>query len=275
MTLLTSNSSPLTPAEISSLVIEPVFAAATAASAATVIQFSTNEFRIPVVDDGSAAWTPEGSEIAISEPALSEVILTPKKLACLVPLSNELIADVNGDATIIVGDAVTRAIARRIDAAFWGTTTPANGMKAIGAQTATLTGDSDLANLDAFTDAVAELSAHGHLASTIAVSPAVYKVLAKIKTGAGSNAGLLQPTATLATPLQIAGVPVIVTSALADDTAYVLDNRRVVIGVRTSDVDLQIDSSVFFTSDRSALRATLRLNAAYPDPTAIVKVAIS
>lgn len=202
-------------------------------------------------------------------------MLTPKKLAVLVPLSNELIADANGDVTQIVGDAVTRAIARKIDASFFAATTPTNGMRAIGSVTGVLDSASTLDNLDVFIAAVSELAAHGHQASTIIVSPAAFRRLALLKVSTGSNAGLLQPTATEAVALQIAGLPVVVTAALADDVALVVDNRRIVIGMRTSDVDLQVDSSVFFASDRSALRATLRVGSAFPDPTAIAKIALT
>lgn len=275
MTLLTNNSKPLTPAEITGLVIEPVLERAVTASAANVIPFSTNELRIPIVTDGSAAWVAEGAEIPVDEPVLSEVVLTPRKLAVLVPLSNELIADANGDVTRRVGEAVARAIARKLDAAFFAATTPANGMKALGAQTGTLTATSDLVNLDVFVQAISDLAAHGNQASTIVVSPATFKVLATLKVSAGSNAGLLQPTATLSTPLQIAGLPVVVTSALADDVAYVVDSSRIIVGLRTSDVQLAVDSSVYFSSDRSALRATLRVGSAFPDPTAIVSITLT
>ena len=274
MTLITSNSKPLSPGEIADLVIAPVFDAAVAGQAATVTTFSTSELRVPIVGDGQASWTPEAAEIEISEPVLSGAVLVPRKLAVLVPLSNELIADAHGDVSQIVGDSVTRAIARKIDSAFFAATTPTNGMKAIGSVTGVLDSASTLGNLDVFIAAISELAAHGHQATTIAVSPATFQKLATLKVSTGSAQGLLQPTATESVALQIAGLPVVVSAALADDTAYVVDNRRIVIGVR-SDVDLQLDSSVLFSSDRSCLRATMRLNAVYPSPEAIVKITLS
>ncbi|MBE7193335.1 MAG: phage major capsid protein [Gordonia polyisoprenivorans] len=275
--MLTSNSKPLAPAEISELIVEPAFAQATAASAATVIPFTTNELRVPVVTDGSAAWVAEGNEIPVDEPTLAEVVVTPKKLAVVVALTNELVADANGDITKIVGDSVTRAIARKLDAAFWAATTPPNGLKAIGSVTGVLTGTvaADPPNLDAFTDAVADLAARGHTATAIAVSPNTFRKLAKMKSATGSNHALLQPDATAPTPLQIAGLPVIVTSALADTVAYVVNSSAIVLGIRTTDVEIAVDRSAFFTSDRVALRAVLRVGTAFPAPDAIVKIAIS
>lgn len=49
---------------------------------------------------------------------------------------------------------------------------------------------------------------------------------------------------------------------------------RIVIAIR-EDVSLVRDASVYFTSDRVAIRATMRVTTLFPHPASIVKVHLS
>ncbi|WP_045821993.1 phage major capsid protein [Williamsia herbipolensis] len=275
MSLTTNNSKPLAPSEISDLIVAPTFEKATASQAATVMEFATPDLRVPIIEDGSSAFVSEGSEIAISEPTFTEAVIVPKKVAQLVPVTNELLADAAGDIKTLIGESMTRSLARRIDAQFWAATTGPLGFKAIGSVADVLTATSNLSNLDVWIEAIADLAAHGHTATAAVVSPDVFKALATLKTSAGSNVTLLQASPTEAAQLRVAGLPVILTDALPANTAYVTDASKVLIGVRTSDVQIDVDQSVFFSSDRAAIRATLRVGVAYPAPTAIVRITLT
>ena len=69
-----------------------------------------------VTADPAAAWTAEGAEIAVTDATLDEIVVTPKKLAGLVVVSNELASDSSPAALGVVGDGLVRDLRRKIDA---------------------------------------------------------------------------------------------------------------------------------------------------------------
>ena len=92
------------------------------------MQTASHDFRVPVVTaDPTAAWTLEGAEITATDPTITEVVATPKKLAGLTVVSNELASDSSPAALQVVGDGLVRDLRRRIDAAYFAAATPTNG----------------------------------------------------------------------------------------------------------------------------------------------------
>lgn len=57
-------------------------------------------------------------------------------------------------------------------------------------------------------------------------------------------------------------------------TIWGLPKARLFV-VRRKPVDLQVDRSAYFTSDRTAIKATMRVGFAFPQVAAIQKVALS
>jgi HK97 family phage major capsid protein len=152
MSLTTSGgASILAPEEVSALVVRPLMEQSVAAQVSTVVPTTSHDFRVPVVSaDPTAAWTAEGSEIAVSDPTITEVVVTPKKLAGLTVITNELAMDSSPAALQVVGDGLVRDLKRKLDSAFFGNTV-ANGPNGLGSLTTTVidAGDS-WTNLDAF-----------------------------------------------------------------------------------------------------------------------------
>jgi HK97 family phage major capsid protein len=121
MTLLTTGggSSILTPEQVEALVIEPLTRTSVGVQVSTVVTADTHTVRFPIVEtDPSSGWTAEGDEISITDPTLDELEVTPKKLAALTVVSNELVADSNPSALAVVGDGLVRDLAKKLDAAF-------------------------------------------------------------------------------------------------------------------------------------------------------------
>jgi HK97 family phage major capsid protein len=74
----------LTPAQVHSLVIQPLIDQSVAAQVSTVVPTSSHDLRVPrVTQDPAAAWTQEGAEINVSYAVLDEILVTPKQLAGL------------------------------------------------------------------------------------------------------------------------------------------------------------------------------------------------
>ena len=123
----------LTPDQVAALVVRPVIEQSVAAQVSTVVQTSSHDLRVPVVSaDPTAAWTAEGAEITASDPTITEVVATPKKLAGLTVVSNELASDSSPAALSVVGDGLVRDLRRKIDDAYFAAATPTNGPAGVG-----------------------------------------------------------------------------------------------------------------------------------------------
>jgi HK97 family phage major capsid protein len=114
----------LSPEQVGELVIRPLAQESVALRVSTVHPIVGPSLRVPAVTaDPTAAWVAESAEIAVSEPTLTEVNITPSKLAGLVVVSNELAADSSPAALQVVGQGLVRDLSRKIDAAYFGNTT--------------------------------------------------------------------------------------------------------------------------------------------------------
>lgn len=135
----------------------------------------------------------------------------------------------------------------------------------IAALTDTTDVELDLANLDSFS--AAQFAAEGAGASLTAflVSPDDALTLAKLKVSTGSNETLMQGQRV------INGIPIIVAPSLAAGTIYGVDASRIYSVIR-EDVRVDVDASVYFTSDRLAVRTTMRLGFGFADPASIIKL---
>jgi HK97 family phage major capsid protein len=238
----------------------------------TVASTSANRYRIPTVTaDPTAAWVAEGAEIPITDPTLAELTVTPTKVAGLTIVSRELADDSNPAAANVVGQGLARDIARKVDGAFFDAqSAPApSGLGALcGIQTVIDAGA--FADLEAFAEAISLAETVGATVTSFVTSPATALALAKVKTGTGSNAPLLGQDATSATSRQILGVPLYVSAAVAANTAWALDRTRVWLVLR-DDTTVEADRSVFFTSDRVAVKATMRIGFGLVHPASVVK----
>ncbi|CDZ92345.1 phage major capsid protein [Rhodococcus ruber] len=266
----------LTPAQVDELLVKPVLANSVAMNVAKVIRTSESSLRLPVLNaDASAAWTPEGTEIAVSDADITEIDVTFSALKGLSVVSNELVADSNPEASGIVGASLARDIAKKLDAAFFGTTVnngPAGIGSVSGAQ-AVATGTA-FANLDPFHEAIAKAEEVGASVRAFVTSPAVALSLAKLKTGTGSNTHLLGPDPTSPTNRTLAGVPLYVSQFVEANTVWAVPAERTVIGLR-QDVSVETDRSAFFSSDRTAIRAVLRAGFGFPHAEAIIKITVT
>lgn len=84
-----------------------------------IIPMETGTMSMPAVTGGaSAEYIGEGSNITKSQPTFGQVKLTWKKLACLVPISNDLLRFSSPKADEVVRNDLVGAMAQREDAAF-------------------------------------------------------------------------------------------------------------------------------------------------------------
>lgn len=269
MTETTVSLSALATSEQANLILEPLLAEAVATNSAvaTVHSTSSTEFRIPRVDSEAAAnWTEEGQEITPSGVDVDEVLVTPKKAAGLVPVSTELAEDSSPDAAQLIGRSLSRALIDRVDAAFFGDlASPApKGLESLAVTELSTT----LENLDGLLEARASIAGDGGGATAILAHPADALALAKLKDSDGSNRSLIEDVST------VIGLPVIQSAHASQGALWVVDASTIHTVVR-SDVAVESSREAYFSSDRVAVRATMRVDFGFSHPERVVKLSIT
>lgn len=257
------------------LVLGPVEQAAVALQApvATFVRTAANTWHAPVVDeDASAAWLTEGAEITTDEPVFDELIVVPRKVGGLVVLSRELADDSSPPAVEEIRRGLARSIAGKIDAAYFGAlAAPApSGLGALAGVATVDTGGS-FTNLDVFAEAIADVEANLGHATAFVTNPADGLTLAKLKVATGSNLPLLGADPTQPTGRQILGRPLFVSPAVTSGTVWAVDRAASFVVVR-EDVTLDFSRDSHFTSDRVAVRATMRVGFGFPHPNRICRI---
>ena len=96
----------------------------------------------------------------------------------------------------------------------------------------------------------------------------------QLKQATGSNLPLLGSDPTVATRRTILGAPLFVSPAVAASTAWGIPADRAMVVMR-DDVRLEVSRDAYFSSDRVAVKATMRVGFAFPHPAAVVKVALT
>src|SRR5262245_10875565 len=277
MTTASNSGGPvLTPEQVAQLVILPLIEQSVAAQVSTVVQTGSHDLRVPrVTQDPAAAWCAEGSELNVSDATLDEITVSPKKLGGLVVISNELANDSSPAALGVVGDGLVRDLRCKIDAAYFAAGAPAtNAPAGLGSlTTSTATNAGAWATLDSFEAAKsAAETLHTSITAWVA-APATALALSTIKqfSTAGSNMPLLQADPTQPSARSISGIPLYVSPAVAADVVWAVPQQHSLFVLR-QDASVVTDSSVFFTSDRTAVRATLRVAFGFTQPLSIVKI---
>lgn len=260
----------LSPEDVGALLVRPALNFAVAENVTTIVTTSSHDYRIPIVaEDPSAAWVAEGDEITPDDMDLSEVTVTPAKVAGLTIISRELAEDTDPAAAQIVGTGLARDIARKVDAAFFGglpLPAPA-GLESL--TTATVTGT--FTNTDPFAEAISVAEQAGAVITGFVTDPATALTLAQVKDEDGSQRPLLGTDPSQPTRRLIAGVPLHVSPAVTPGTVWGIPRDRTYLVVRDG-ARIEVDRSVYFTSDRVAVRATMRAGFGYPHPAAVVKI---
>ena len=271
--LTTSGAGILLPEEVNDLVVVPVTRRSVAYQVSTVVVIGSNSYRIPILaEDPSASFVAEGAEIPADDADVDELEVTPKKCAALSTISRELASDtINPGAQDMIGEALARDSAKVIDRAFFGTTTT-NGPSGLQSLTgvAEVEGGS-LTSLDAFAEGQSMAETVGAATSFWVASPATALQLAKLKEATGSNRPLLQPDPTKPGRRLILGVPLLVSDAVDDHTVWGIPQAFSYV-VQAQEATLDVSTDAFFTSDKVAIKTTLRVAFGWPHKEAIVKI---
>lgn len=127
------------------------------------------------------------------------------------------------------------------------------------------------ANLDPFAEAISNAEGLGLTIDSFVANPADVLLLAKLKEATASNKPQLGSDPTNPTRRVLQGARLYASSAVTMGTIWGIPQARVML-LRRKNVDLQVDRSAYLTSDRTAIRATMRIG--FPHASAIQKVAL-
>ncbi|RZS58973.1 HK97 family phage major capsid protein [Microcella putealis] len=276
----TTFASAFLPSDYGQLLIATASRMSVAMQATTVVNTDGNDFRIPIVTaEPAAGWYGENAEISLTDPTTAEEVVTPKKVAALHKMSNELAADSSPQAAQVVGNALARSIANSIDTAFFGNA-PGTGdiPKGLGAildaDVTVVDAGAAWTNVDPFIEAAYKIEAVGGNLTTFIANPADAEILAKLKRDATSNEPLLAADATSPTSRLLSGVRLLTSNFAPVGTVYGLDSSRTFTVVRNG-VSVELDRSVFFSSYSVAARAVARVAFGFPHAKTIARVELT
>lgn len=255
------------------------------ASGFRVVQTRRSSIDIPrLLTDVAANWTAEGTEITASDPSADVLTAIPRKIAALTFVSNELASDSNPDVTDMLGESMARSMALKLDKGFFegsGVAPEIRGLRnTSGIQVLDMAANgAAFTNLDPIADALGLLREQNAEGKAIVMHPRVWRGLTKLKEGTVKP--VLMPDLAEGPKPAVYGTPVFLTpqlstnetqgTATAASSVYVYDSAQVVAVVR-EDFELETDGSAAFTSDRTAVRARLRVDLAVPYPAAVVRI---
>ncbi|MDX1879629.1 phage major capsid protein [Mycolicibacterium sp. 141076] len=239
--------------------------------AATVVQTSNEKIRFPMLTaDPATGWYAENTQIALTDPATNELVITPSKVAGLTQISNEAASDTTPGVAEQTGKSLARSVAKKVDAAFFANTTVngPNGLLSLTGINTVDTSVTPLTSLDPFHEAkYAALADGAHLTHFI-LSQDVALALAKAKQADGWNTGLLD---NVGDGITLAGVPVLVSVSVPAGNAWGVDASQIFLAQRTG-TTVVMSQDAAFSYDAVQVRATARVSWGFANPAGVVRI---
>lgn len=242
----------------------------TTSTVAGQIEGDNPAIRVPYVDDDTAGFVAEGTDIPEGDPTLAEVVVHTGKISQLIRLSREQFFQPNAEQ--LLQDSVARAVLKAGNIAYVSQAAPVSPAQTPPAGLLNVAGltnggliDGDL---DGLLDLQALLAEANSIPSHVLVSPSAWADLRRIKDQSGSARSLLG-FGTEDTAPMLLNVPVIVTPALPMGTGLIVDRTAIVSAV--GQIMVAVSYERYFESDSVGLRATWRIGQAVVKPARIGK----
>ncbi|MDP9346368.1 MAG: HK97 family phage prohead protease [Actinomycetota bacterium] len=223
----------------------------------------------------------EGATITPGDPTLATVVATPKKIAHLVQLSNEVIDDSDPSIIQVVSDNLLKATAVKLDQQLIegsGTPPQLTGMH-LAAGVQTMASAAIMANFDWASDALALLEAVGGKPAAWFMASRTRAQIRKLHETTTSVKPVMDPQGPAgASPTTLFGVPIFhsnqasITDAPGTATAVHLVAEGALIYVNRQSPVIEVDRSRLFNSDQSEIRCKLRGDLIVAIPNGVVRV---
>jgi HK97 family phage major capsid protein len=237
----------------------------------TVVDTQLQTIRFPVwTADPTAGWFAENTTITLSDPSQTEIVVTPTKVAGRTQISNEALTDSDPSVDTQIGNALARDIAKRVDAAFFASTTSngPSGLLSLSAAYQVVDTGNAWTSLDHFHNAKYEAIAEGAELTHVILAPDVALALALAKEATGSNKSLFE---NVADGVTLAGLAAVVSPHVAAGNAWAVDSSQI-LTVRRAGTTVVTDSSAAFGDDATQIRATSRIGFGFANPAGVVRL---
>ena len=200
------------------------------------------------------------ADYQLGAPTADTIVLTPKKLANVLTISNESIEDSDVSVLNAVGDAMTRSLAVAMDAkalcADAVTATAPAGLRSI-----TLPGATGTVDLIGITTAVGAIGAFGGVADAVYLNPADLTAI-RLEILAGKYPQMSDPTRP---GIEVVGGAVLyATPGIAAGSFLAAQANEIIVGVR-KDASVEFSPHAAFTSDAVVARIVGRFDFAWND----------
>ncbi len=274
--LTDQSAAPIAPAELATYLFQ-FLAASSAALRSGVQVIPTERDRViwpKLTADVNPGWYQELDVITPADPTFTQITATPRKLAVITQVSNELYDDSIPAVSDVLNLSIVRALALKLDLAMFQGDGTANSITGLGsiAGTQTVAVGGALTNLDPIADAIGLLSSANATAGAIVVHPRTWNEVRKLKTTTGEYLLEDEPLTPADGPLpRVFGVPVFLTTQINPAVGYVYAPEQIVL-VRRIDVTVEVDRSRLFNQDATEMRGKIRADLIVPNPTAVVKL---
>lgn len=261
------------------------------ASGVNLIRTDRDALNIPrILTDPVADFVAEATTLPGTDGTADTVTATPRKIAHLTAMSNEILADSDPALLDVYGMQIMRVLALRYDlGSFEGTGTAPSirGLKAVsGINNSSMgTNGATPTNLDFIADALGVIETNNAEGRAIVMHPRTWQTLSKIKSVSGGSMPVLMEqdgSGSQGLKRSLYGVPVHLSSQLSvtetqgsasnASSVYVYDPSAIYAVVR-QDVRVELDSSRLFNSDQSEVRGIMRADTVVSQPSAVVRVA--
>lgn len=229
--------------------------------------------RVPAINlDADTGFVPEGDDIPESDPDLSELVLATGKIAVLVRISREQLAQ--PAVQDVVTAEIKRSVLKKVDWALLQQPAPVAPatFPPAGLISHAVDGGTVADNLDAVIDAVASIEALGGACTNIIAAPDAWASLSKLKDEDTSNRSLIGAGVESA-QRTLLSIPINVTSAMPDGRILAVDKSKTLSAYGT--IRVSRSEHVYFSSDSLAMRATLRFGAGFTQSGAGVVLAVT
>lgn len=277
--LTTTSADPIAPPELSAFLFDRLRASSVAlASGIRVVPTERESIEWPkITADVNPAWYAETDTITPGDPAFATITATPRKLAHLVELSNEVIDDSEPAIVDVLNDHLAAVLGLKLDLAIFEGNQAVNpnvirGLKYTpGIQTVDQGVNGAAFSYDAFINAIGLLQAANVPAPYVAVlNPRTATAAARLKDADGNQLAPPVGMPPVSTTSQLSVTETKGTSSNAS-SAYVYAPAQLVV-VRRQDASIELDRSRLFNRDMSELRGRLRADLVVPNPAAVVRI---
>lgn len=194
-----------------------------------------------ITGDPTPAWVTESTEKTVSTPTFENKVMTPYKLAVIVPFSEEFRRDVPTLYNAIA-QRVPAVLAKTFDETVFFGTAPGTGFDTLASVDGV---DLEAAPADAINGAMTDIMVEGGIASAIALSPQGYGILTGAKNSDGSltfggsynSTGNITP---FGLPVDVTGAAYKAGSSAANTVGFIGDWTKSIVGMVQ---DIRVDYS--------------------------------